>query len=279
MPKHEGEAAPEAPEQIHWNRISALNEGAKVFIGGVLKTQNDRLNFVTTREKPLMVIFYDCPDEALTDGLIRAARTRNEYWNSITPISIVIGALALIYIAASFLDRPAFRLTVISAMLALFVPVLPIFPPGLLLTVVYRRMTWHARRLRALWDLVCLPLRYLPQGKESSLLSTGEKYGYVTLDSLTAEITRKNIPFLVPGLTEYNKKEQMYFYGILNEDAGLPEKSKDPFVSFGLLPANPVTLARFYAVKAYSLEALAWIIQILGIGVNIVFIYLLLFSR
>ena len=279
LPKHEGEGVPDAPEQIRWNRISTLNEGAKVFIGGVIKTRNDRLSFTAEKDKPLMVIFYDCPDAKLADTLIRAARNRNEYWNNITPASIAFGVIALIYIAASFLDRPAFRLTVISAMLALFIPVLPIFPPGLLLTVVYRRMTWHARKLRAYWDLARLPLRYLPPGCESSLLCTGERYGYVKLDSLPPEISKENAPFLIQGLAQDSVKDKIYFYGVLEENNNLPVRSKDPFVSFGLLPANPAALARFYAVKAYSLEAFAWLIQLLGITANIIFIYMLLFAR
>ena len=109
LPKHESGELPDAPEQIRWNRVSTLTEGSKVFIGGKLKMQDNRLNFVKTKEQPLMVIFYSCADDKLPAAVIRAARTRNEYWNNITPASIGIGALILIYIAASFLDRPAYR--------------------------------------------------------------------------------------------------------------------------------------------------------------------------
>jgi hypothetical protein len=132
LPMQEEEGTPEVPERIRWNHISTLTEGAKVFVGGLLTNQDNRLSFVSSKERPLMVIFYDCPDNTLTDGIIRAARIRNEYWNSITPISLMLGAMSQVYIAVSFLDRPAFRLTVISALIAIFVPVLPWFPPGLL---------------------------------------------------------------------------------------------------------------------------------------------------
>jgi hypothetical protein len=153
LPVHEGEGFPEAPLQIRWNRVSTITEGAKVFIGGRIISQNNRLNFVSTKEQPLMVIFYNCPDSALAGAIIRAARTRNEYWNAVTPVSIAIGALSLIYIAASYLGRPAFRLTVISALSAVFIPILPVLPPGILFTSLYRKFTWDSRKLRADYDL------------------------------------------------------------------------------------------------------------------------------
>jgi len=280
LPVHDGEGIPEAPEQIRWNRVSTLTEGAKVFIGGQLKTQNNRLSFCTTKEKPLMVLFYNCPDSELTGAIIRAARTRNEYWNSLTPVSIVIGALTLVYMAASFLNRPAFRLTVISTLVAIFVPVLPVVPPGILFTVLYRRLTWHARNFRAYWDLARLPLRHLPPDRQSALLSTGEKYGYLILNSLPDAI-----PWLIPEIQKKVSKNNLYFFGILDagaagaisgEEPVLPQRSKDPFVSFGILPADPANLARRYAIRAYTLEALAWFILLLGIGMNIVFIILIL---
>jgi len=280
LPVDEGEGVPEAPEQIRWNRVSTLTEGAKVFIGGQIKTRNNRLGFCSTKEKPLTVLFYNCPDTELTGIIIRAARTRNEYWNSLTPISIAIGALALVYMAASYLGRPAFRLTVISALVALFVPVFPIIPPGILFTVLYRRMTWHARKFRAYWDLARLPLRYLlpeyPE-RQSAVLCTGEKYGYVKLNSLPE---REAIPWLIPENQKPGRKSKLYFFGALASQTGeeflLPQRSKDPFVSFGILSADPAHLARRYAIKAYTLEALAWFILLLGIGINVIFIIFIL---
>jgi hypothetical protein len=153
LPRHEGDGLPDAPEQVRWNRASTLTEGSKVFIAGKLTMQDNRFIFIPTKEHPLVVIFYNCPDTELASTIISAARTRNEYWNSFTPASIVVGALSLIYIAASFLNRPAFRLTVISSLIAVFIPILSIFPPGLLFTSFYRRLTWNARKLRAHGDL------------------------------------------------------------------------------------------------------------------------------
>jgi len=202
LPMHEGEGEPQPPEQFRWNRVSTLSEGTKVFIGGLIKTQDNRLIFTSSKEQPLLIIFYSCPDDELTNRIIRASRTKNEYWNSITPASLVIGALILISIAASFLGRPAFRLTVIVSFVAVFVPVLPVLPPGFLFTVLYRRLTWNARRLRVERDLIHFDL--------------------------------------MPGISKNLKKK--------------------------------------YAIRAYTLETFAWIVMLLGAGINIVFIFLILFS-
>jgi len=265
----------EPPERVRWNNVSTLSEGIKVFIGGQINMQNNRMSFVSTKEMPLTVIFYNCPDSSLTDEIIRSSRTQNEYWNNITPVSIVIGALSLFCVAAYFLNRPAFRLTTITALVAVFLPILPMFPPGLLLTLLYRRITWHARKLRSYWDLVRLPMCYLKEGEESTILgSTGEKYGYIKIDSPSA--AKENTPFLLP---DYGKEEnpQWHIFGVLTQENSLPQPSSgDPFVTFGLLHGLPKRLASRYAFRAYSLEALAWVLLLLGISINVVFIFLIL---
>jgi hypothetical protein len=272
LPKHEGDEIPEAPEQIRWNRASTLTEGVKVFIGGQLKIQDNRLSFITTKETPLIVIFYNCPETELTSTIIRAARTRNDYWNSLTPISLFIGALSLIYIAYSLLNRPAFRMTVISSLVAVFVPILPIIPPGLLLTFVYRRFMWHSQKTRAYRDLTRLPLRYLRQGAENCILGTGEKYGFLKFNSLPVP----EINSLIPETLKEDKKQEWYFFGVLEKNEKMPVKSIDPFVSYGILPASIVLHSYRYAVRTYTLEVFAWIILGLGIIFNIFFIMIIL---
>ena len=153
LPMDEETTLPEPPKLIKWNRGSILTEGVKVFIGGQVKKENNRLNFTTSKEAPLMVIFYNCPEDELLKTLILASRTHNDYWNTLTPASLLIGAFSLIFIAASLLNRPAFRFHVIAAIVAVFVPILPVIPPGLLFSAAFRRLTWYARKLRAYRDL------------------------------------------------------------------------------------------------------------------------------
>jgi hypothetical protein len=144
------------PEIIRWEKISALTEGAKVFVGGSLKYLNGCRSFVSTKENPLIVIFYDCPDPAFVPQMIQSGRQRNEYWNSVTPYALGIGAISLILTALLFRSRPAYSLTVIVSIIALFVPLYPIIPPGLLFTGIYRRLSRLSRVFRACGDLARL---------------------------------------------------------------------------------------------------------------------------
>jgi hypothetical protein len=273
LQKHDKDGGFEALEQIKWNLVSTLTEVVRVYIGGHVNIRNNRLNFVSTKKMPLIVIFYNCPDTELTDSVIHAARGGNDYWNSFTPISLSLGAVSLIYIAASLSDRPAFYLVVVGAMLAVFVPVLPVIPPGLLLTFVYRRLSWHSRQFRAYRDFAHLPLRYLRQGEESCILSTGEKYGYVKINSPVQ--TSEEIPVLMPGNIRDNKKREWYFFGVIDKE-NLPVRSADPFVSFGVLPANYVLHPYRFTAMTYTLEVLSWIVLLLGVLINVIFVMIIL---
>ena len=137
-----------AAEKINWGRVTALTEGARVFIGGLMVYRNGRRSFVSTKKNPLVVIFFDGPDDALLSMVIKAGRHRGDYWNAITPYSIILGALCQILMAVSYLSRPAFRLTVIVSVIALFVPLYPVIPPGLLFAFMHRRLAWRSRLMR-----------------------------------------------------------------------------------------------------------------------------------
>jgi hypothetical protein len=268
----------EAPERIRWDRVSTLTEGAKVFVGGPLVFRNDRWIFAATGETPLLVIFYDGPDRSLTVRAIRAGRHRNEYWNTFTPYSLAAGALWLITIAVSFLSRPAFRLTAITAFIAVFTPFFPLIPPGILCTVLYRRLWWRARIYRANRDLARLPLKYLPRGEGNCQLPGGGWYGMYRYDSLPEEI-RSTIPLLILD-EEKQKKEGWYVFGALSgpavKEGEIPSEPKDPFATFGILPGNPETLARRYTARAYTLEIIAWLVLLAGIGLNVFFIRMII---
>jgi hypothetical protein len=303
-PSHEGFAEsgiPEAfdpgeetPEKIRWERISALAEGAKVFVGGTLVCRDGRRSFVSTKENPLLVIFHDGPDHSLTARVIRAGRQRGEYWNGLTPYALAMGAIALIILAGWFLFRPAYRLTVITSVFALFIPLYPILPPGLLFTVVYRRIAWRSRILRAYRDLARLPLRYLapPKGngflkdfatlgkdtplKENCLLPDGTLYGYVCCNELPPAAQEGKIPLLLPELTGTKAAGPWYIFGALRPGESLPVQAQDPFATFGILPEKPKKIARYCELLAYMLELAAWLILFLGIGLNIFFLRMLL---
>ena len=276
----------ETPEKIRWERVSALTEGARVFVGGLLACQDGRWSFVSTKEHPLIVIFYDGPDHSLATQAIRAGRQRGEYWNTITPYALIIGALCQIIIAVLFLSRPAFRLTVIISIVALFIPFYPAIPPGLLFTVVYRRLTWRSRMLRAYRDLARLPMRYLSMTESSCLLPNGERYGFIRSAELPPQVQEGVIPLLLPefGKAKAGSRKSpvkktahlWHIFGALQPEEELPSQPKDAFATFGALPGEPEAIARRCNILAYVLELAAWIILFAGIGLNIFFLRMIL---
>jgi hypothetical protein len=282
----------EAPKRIRWDWVSALTEGAKVFAGGSLLSRDDRLTFVSTRENPLLVIFYDGPDTSLTARAIRAGRHKNEYWNGITPYALILGALSQMIIAANYLSRPAFRLTVITALIAIFTPLFPLIPPGILFTLLYRRLWQQARIFRAYRDLTRLPLQYLAPNSTEGRLPSGDRYGLRYYESPPAALRENQIPLLIPQ-TAAGRMRSCCVIGVLPEHEGsagetggnapaesgspaLPQRPGDPFATFGVLPGKPETLARGFTVKAYLLEIIAWIALLGGIGLNIFFIAMII---
>jgi hypothetical protein len=267
----------ESPERIRLDRISALTEGAKVFVGGLLVLRDARWTFVSTRENPLLIIFYDGPDSTLAARAIRAGRHRNEYWNRLTPYGFVLNAFSQIIIAASFLSRPAFRLTALAAFVALFAPLLPILPPGVLLTALYRRLWWRARIFRAYRDLARQPLKYFPPGDLShGRLPGGEVYAAARRAVLRAE---EGFPLIIPEQRP-RKGESWHVFGASGEDASPdapPTLPRDPFAVFGALPGEPETLARRYTLNAYILEIAGGVFVLAGIALNLLFISMILY--
>ncbi|GHV18192.1 hypothetical protein FACS189493_7190 [Spirochaetia bacterium] len=265
----------ETPEKIRWNRVASLTEGAKVFVGGALVSRDDRLVFVSTREEPLLVIFYDGPDRSLTARAIRAGRQSNEYWNHFTPYAFVLGAFSLIIMALLYLQRPLFRLTVITAFAAMFIPLFTLIPPGFLFTIFYRRLWWRARIFRAYRDLVRLPLRYLGENGTESPLPDGERYGGVHYETLPPTIVLGDggIPLIIPEDATGTQKD-WYIFGVLGDE--IPREPRDVFATYGAIPGKPEKLARSFTIRAYTLEIVSWVLLLMGIGLNAFFIGLII---
>jgi hypothetical protein len=293
----------EAPQRIRWNQVTTFTEGAKVFVGGILTRQDNRWSFVSTREYPLLVIFYDGPAHTLANRIIRAGRHRNEYFNPITPYAYMFNAFSQVLIAFSFLSRPAFRLTVLTAVIAIFAPLFALLPPGVLLTALYRRLWWRAKIFRAYRDLVMLPLKYLNNGdrypppepglfeSRAGQLPDGEVYTLVYTDTLPAPGKEGPIPLLIPE--HYARKgEGWTVFGALPKSVKrpgstvpansgalpvFPAKPGDPFGTYGALPGHPDILAQRFNLAAYALEILGGLLLLVGISLNILFIGLIVY--
>jgi Na+/proline symporter len=83
-----------------------------------------------------------------------AGRQRNEYWNHLTPISLIGGFVAELLWAVSLSGES--RLQTLVALVMALIPILPLFPPGVVGFYWYRRLWRRARRIRAHRDLSLL---------------------------------------------------------------------------------------------------------------------------
>jgi hypothetical protein len=266
-----------SPERIRLERLSSLKEGAKVYIGGTLDTKNDRLTFLSTKEHPLLIIFYDGERRNLSMRIIRAGRQKNEYWNSFTPYALAFGAFLELLYAFNFMARPAFQLTLITAIIAMFGPLFPLVPPGIILTGFYSRLWHQARMFRSYRDMLRFPLKYLSPGKSQGMLPSGEKYTFLTYDEIPSWLPEDAIPYL-PPITKARNKSNWYVFGSLSANDDIPlETPNDPFAALIAFPDEPKKLANMYAKKAHVLEIISCIIFLLGIALNCLFIVLILY--
>jgi len=291
VPDESAGAAEENLEILRSGKISTLTEGTRVFVGGCLKYINGLWSFASAKENPLVVIFFNGSDHSLASRVIRAGRPVGEFWNAVTPYSFAVGALCQILIAFSFMNRPAFRQTVIVSLLALFIPLYPIIPPGLLFTVIFRRLSWKSRILRACRDLVLLPmygfiLRKNKAGpyektydgcRQSCVLPGGEPYGFVqSVELPPSDDNSENIPLLLPEYSELKSGESWHVFGALYSGQNLPSRPEDPLAIYGILPGSPGKLARSFSVKSYVMEITAIVALLAGLGLNIFFLWIVL---
>ncbi|MDR2194076.1 MAG: hypothetical protein LBP19_06370 [Treponema sp.] len=120
-------------------RLLDISEETKIFVAGEIVWQDGRQMFASTKKNPLITILYDKEDnEDLVVRIISASRNKNDYWNLVTPYSIIMGIFSLILMAIFYLQRPAFRIMAIIALIAVFIPLFPFLPPGILFTSMSR---------------------------------------------------------------------------------------------------------------------------------------------
>ncbi|MDR1894215.1 MAG: hypothetical protein LBQ61_05930 [Spirochaetales bacterium] len=162
----------EIPPRPKLSRILSYSEGTRVFVAGRLFKKNGRAIFMGgpdtpapgkglpgfSRRLPVMLIFYDGPEESLFFRAIRTGRDKNELQNPLSLISIIAGCLflgALAYLE-SFQGRTFEEAGFLAGLAAL--PLLMFLPPGILFLELYRSHWNKARRLRADRDCLLMEL-------------------------------------------------------------------------------------------------------------------------
>lgn len=262
-----------APRRFNWNRIASLTAGAKVFIGGALKAVNGRQTFTSSKGLPLLVIFYECSERMLSAGVLRAGKYNAEYWNPVTPYSLVGGIFSLIGIAQLFYARPVYRVTVLSAIIAIFGPLFTLLPPGLVFTLAYRQLWLQTCLYRVFRDIALFPLKY------AGSLNFPKSGAVYECRELGIPPDNLKIPRLLPAVKP-ERNESWYIAGFLNESMdgeALAEHPVNPLIPFGLLPGRPKVISRIYNRKAILFEISAWLVLAAGIALNVIFAELIIY--
>ena len=144
------------PRVVYWKEMNALVEGSRIFVAGTLSRDDGTLAFRSWEAgqgKPL-VIMYDCPDSSVLERAMWTGRQRNEYWNHLTPISLIVGFLAeLVWVMWVFEES---RLAALVGTIGALIPILPLIPPGVVGFYLYRRLWRRGRRIRAARDVNAL---------------------------------------------------------------------------------------------------------------------------
>lgn len=156
-------------QRLTWRQLPLILEGSKIFIGGPYCSKDGRKIFCSTKEHPLIVLLFEGDEQNLVYRVLAAARQPNEYWNKITPYSLVLGMFSQLLIAASYSGRPALRLTALTALASVFIPIMPLLPPGVLFTSFYRRWWRRARHYRAYRDMLEFFKEHNPTGDTEML--------------------------------------------------------------------------------------------------------------
>jgi hypothetical protein len=265
----------EVPLRIRWDSLSTLTGETKVFVGGTLVMEDKRPIFASSPESSLFVIFYEGSGHSLTLRTIRAGRDRNAYFNFITPYAFILGAFCQILIALTYLTRPALRPVMAMALTAIFAPLFPLLPPGLIFTMAARTFRWRARLYSAYRDLALLPLRYFPPGSDNGRLPGGETYVVRRYGNLLPAIHERELPLIIPPEGKH-LGEIWHVFGVLPEGGGetFPAKPSDGFAVYGAYPGDPSVLARRYNSHAHRNEFISAFLALASLAVNIYLILL-----
>ena len=244
---------------MRWNEVFSLTEGTKVYLFGELSVERGRYVLGAARQMPLTAIIYNEDPFTLIPRAVWSGRQSNEYWNTLTPWSLLVGVLLLLISTVwLFQNSVDYRLPFIGLLLALM-PMVLFIPPGFFLFHLYKRFWDKGRKARAERDLMQLPVG-LRESKVSALPAESVKKERILYsrrpEGWMADVSDKPCCYPLPwGLIEMAETE-------LNGDC----------VCY---PADPEKLTRYCRRKALYYEFLSWFMLLCGLMMNYGFIWLL----
>lgn len=236
---------PVPPRVTRWRNLAAIAEGTSILVLGSV-TLRSRVRHVDPTGVPQrLVVIYDGPSEDLIATALWMGRSRSEYWNSVTPLSLAITVIFLAWLAvASFSET---RFGALVALVGALLPVTPIVPPAVVATYVYRRLWRRGRRLGAIRDVLRMPDRL-----------NGTGHG-VVLDPFGAQVGDRGGTSLI-DVTDVPGRPGAPVMWI--------PRAPNPLLAQFTLPDNRTTLARAAERGKRLRELLAVALVITGMAVT-----------
>jgi hypothetical protein len=272
----------EMPQELPWSRISTLTEGTQLFVSGALYAERGHAVFRPGRGDPLTVLLFDGDERTVMRRAIWSGRQRNEYWNQLTLVSLLAGGVAQLVMLYYLSFVPMLRPAAILAFLGGILPLVPFFPPGVVLFLLYRYLWRVGRVKRAERDLLSLPVRYYdadrPADEQIDLsLPDGEIYSLRTVGTLEAARA------IAPGATIRTTSVGVtgatasVFGSPLDRTSGSPLAAPtDPLCEHVIIPGDPWELSRRCDHSARLYELIAAASFVTGTGVNALILLALL---
>ncbi len=269
----------EMPQIISWNRIFSLPENSEMMIAGPLFRKKGKGIFRNTEKEKLTVILFDGSRETLLKRAVWSGRHRNEFWNFLTPVSILTGSFTLFtatYTVSAGIYSDFLRLLSISLSL---LPVVPLFPPGVVLFFLYRRYWREARYIRAERDILTLPLRFFSEDDYSLQYKTAEitdeeSYSFRKIEGCEAaeEICRENNIRIRESSADVCMGD-VYFYFYRKGPGTRYFPDGDPMLENIILCNNPWVSSKKCNHEARKKEILSIFVFISGLLLNFVFTF------
>lgn len=276
----------EEPIQVMESKqIGALPEGTHVLVSGPLFVERGLAVYRSDNNTPLSILIYDGPKKTILRRTIWGGRQKNEYWNTATPGSMILGVLSLLALGYFLVRNPSLYNYAVIAFTAALLPLVPILPPGVFFFYFYSRFWRQARYYRAERDLFLLPLRYFSTSSsvtpdESVVLPDQEKYHkkrYANLDA-AMEAVPEGFIHQFP-LKERVEITQYHGFGIKKKGfAGKLMEPEDPMVESVIMPGNPYSLSAACVKQAKRYGMFSGIFFSIAFVVNTLILFFLLFS-
>jgi hypothetical protein len=274
----------EVPLIQKYSQVVLLPLGTKIYLAGKIYREKNALVFRSCDSHPLFILVFKGKVSTLLRRAIWCGRQRNEYWNALTPPSIITGTLGMVllsyFLAVSGMP-PRFT---VAMVLGALIPILIFLPPGIVFYWLYRKLWGSARSMRAERDLIRLPLRFF--SGQNILngavvgLPDGQRYAAKSLkpDEIPeAILSGARIRTTVLDRKSVDRSEPFIFGQLDPAGTGKLMRPDDPVIEYIITFGRPGERAMQLQKKAVAKEALSIFFFAAAIAINYVLALLLSF--